>query len=140
MTPPQLSLLLFAIWTFAVPLGAIGWYRWSLILTRSASIDKFRSDDVQGADWYRRAMRAHANCVENLPVLGAIVLVLSLTGTRSPLLDVLALAIVPARIFQSLTHIFFVETARTVSFRFSAFMVQLMCMSIMAGLALSANV
>jgi uncharacterized MAPEG superfamily protein len=137
MTIPQLSLLLFALWTAVVPMAAIGWYRWSRILLGQASLHHFRSDDVQGADWYRRAMRAHANSVENLPVFGAIVLCLSLAHVHSPIVDVLSLTVLPARATQSLTHICFVETQRSVSIRFTAFFVQFLCFLILAGYALT---
>jgi uncharacterized MAPEG superfamily protein len=80
-------------------------------------------------------MRAHANCVENLPVLAALVLVLSVNGVESPLADGLAMAIVPARIVQSLVHISLTETARAVTVRFSAFLVQIACMFGLAGIA-----
>ena len=136
MTVPQLALVLFALWTIGVLTVAIGWYRWSRILLGVAAIHDFRSDDVQGADWYRRAMRAHANCVENLPVFGALVLVLSLTHLESPLIDALSLAIPAARVVQSLMHICFVETQRTVSIRFTAFSVQLVCFFVLAGYVL----
>jgi len=137
MTIPQLSLLLFALWTLAVLMVTIGWYRWSRILLGLAAIHQFRSDDVQGADWYRRAMRAHANCVENLPVFGAIVLVLALNRVESPVISALSLAVPSARVVQSLMHICFVETKRTVSIRFTAFSVQLLCFLALAGYALA---
>jgi uncharacterized MAPEG superfamily protein len=137
MTIPQLSLLLFALWTLGVLMVTIGWYRWSRILLGVAAIHQFRSDDVQGADWYRRAMRAHANCVENLPVFGALVLVLSLTRVQSPVIDALCLAVPSARGVQSLMHICFVETRRTVGVRFTAFTVQLLCFLILAGYAVA---
>jgi uncharacterized MAPEG superfamily protein len=137
MTIPQLSLLLFALWTIGVLFVAVGWYRWSRIVLGLAAIHQFRSDDVQGADWYRRAMRAHANCVENLPVFGALVLVVSLNGVHSPVVDALSLAVLPARVLQSLTHICFVETKRSVSLRFAAFSVQFGCFVAIAVYALA---
>jgi len=136
MTIPQLSLLLFALWTLGVLIVTIGWYRWSRILLGEAAIHQFRSDDVQGADWYRRAMRAHANCVENLPVFGALVLVLSFARIETPVIDALSLAVPAARVVQSLMHICFVESKRTVSIRFTFFSVQLACFLVLAGHAL----
>ena len=44
-------------------------------------------------------MRAHLNCVENLPVYGAIVLVMVVSGAQSAMLDVLALTLIGARIW-----------------------------------------
>lgn len=135
MSTPELALLLFAVWTISVPLGAVGWHRLGHVWRGTAAMNAFRSDDVKGPDWYRRAMRAHANCVENLPVLAALVLVLSVNGVESALADGLAIAIVPARIVQSLVHISLTETARAVSVRFSAFIVQIACMFGLAGVA-----
>jgi len=137
MTTPQLSLLLFTLWTLGVLMVTVGWYRWSSILLGRAAIHQFRSDDVQGADWYRRAMRAHANCVENLPVFGAIVLVLSSARVQSSAIDALSLLVPSARVIQSLMHICFTETPRTVGVRFTAFTVQLLCFLALAGCALA---
>ena len=50
--------------------------RWSRILTGRSGVGGFPADQVEGEEWYKRAMRAHANCIENLPVFGAIVLAL----------------------------------------------------------------
>jgi len=136
MAIPELSLMLFALWTLGVLTVTIGWYRWSRILLGQAAIHQFRSDDVQGEDWYRRAMRAHANCIENLPVFGAIVLVLSQHQIDSPLIDALSLAVPAARVVQSLMHICFVESKRTVSIRFTFFSVQFCCFFVLIGCAL----
>ena len=73
MTVPVWMLLGFATWTVLLLLTTVGVYRWSRILTGRAPIREFRADRVEGEEWYKRAMRAHANCVENLPVFGAIV-------------------------------------------------------------------
>jgi uncharacterized MAPEG superfamily protein len=73
MSIPVLALLGFAAWTLLPLIGSIGVYRWSRILTGRASIAEWRADMPQGSDWYRRAMRAHMNCVENLPIYAAVV-------------------------------------------------------------------
>jgi MAPEG family protein len=70
---PVLVLLGFAGWTLLTLCISVGAYRWSLILTGRATLSEWRADIPQRSDWYRRAMRAHVNCVENLPVLGALV-------------------------------------------------------------------
>ena len=128
MTIPQWTLLFCALWTISVPLGAVGWYRLGRVFRGVAAMNDFPSDQVAGADWYRRAMRAHANCVENLPVLAALVLIITALHIESALVNALALVILPARFFQSLIHIFSTETARAVTLRFSAFLVQLAAM------------
>jgi hypothetical protein len=69
MILPVWILVGFAAWTVLLLLATVGVYRWSRILTGRVAIREFRADQIEGADWYKRAMRAHANCVENLPVL-----------------------------------------------------------------------
>ena len=68
MPIPVWVLLGFAAWTLLTLFMTIGVYRWTRILTGRASIAEWRADEVQGTEWYRRALRAHMNCVENLPV------------------------------------------------------------------------
>jgi len=94
-------------------------YRWSRSLTRREEISAFRADRVEGADWYPRAIRAHANCVENLPVNTAIVVALVATGVASPWLDRLAVALLAARIAQTSVHIALPQTNPVVAVRFT---------------------
>ena len=125
MTVPVWMLLGFATWTVLLLLATVGVYRWSRILTGSVPIRNFRADQVEGADWYLRAMRAHANCIENLPVFGAIVFALYVGNVASPLVNIVATAILVARIIQSLVHVCFVQTNTVVSIRFGFFLVQI---------------
>ena len=134
MSIPVFALLAFAIWTVVLLLGTVGVYRWSRILTGRVPISGFRADEIEGEDWYRRAMRAHANCVENLPVFGAVVLALHASGIVSATADRLAIVAVAARIAQSLVHVGFVQTDVVTSIRFAFFFVQLVCFLWMAGL------
>jgi len=122
---PVWMLLGFAAWTVLLLLATVGVYRWSRILTGRMAIRNFRADQVEGAEWYKRAMRAHANCVENLPVFGAIVVALYVGNVSGALVDGLAAAILVARIMQSLVHVCFVQTNAVVSVRFGFFFVQI---------------
>jgi uncharacterized MAPEG superfamily protein len=115
----------------------VGVYRWSRILTRREEIASFRADRVEGADWYQRAMRAHANCVENLPVYGAIVVALLATGVASPWIDRLAVLLLAARVAQTSVHIALPQTNRVVAVRFSFFLTQALCMLAISGILLS---
>src|SRR5215210_2675011 len=101
MTIPVWMLLAFAAWTLLLLLSTVGVYRWSRILAGRVPIRDFRADQVVGEDWYRRSMRAHANCVENLPVFGAIVFALYVSRVGGPLVDVLSVSVLAARIAQS---------------------------------------
>ena len=134
MTVPIWMLLGFATWTLLLLLGTVGAYRWSRILTGRVPIREFRADHVEGEDWYRRAMRAHANCIENLPVFGAIVFALYVSGVNTPLAGRLAVVILAARIVQSLVHVSMVQTNRVTAVRFSFYFVQIICLLWLAGL------
>jgi len=125
MTIPMWMLLGFTTWTLFLLMATVGVYRWINILFRRVPIAAFRTDQVEGADWYKRGTRAHANCIENLPVFGAIVLLLFATGMSSPTIDALSIIILIARIIQSMVHVCHVQTNAFVSVRFSFYTVQL---------------
>ncbi len=131
MTIPVWVLLLFAGWTLATLLCTVGVYRWSRILTGRATLSEWRADEQQGSDWYRRAMRAHANCVENLPVYAAIVVAIVASGVRGPTLDTLAVVLLVARVLQTVTHLSVEQTDTAVGIRFFFFFVQIVCMAAM---------
>jgi uncharacterized MAPEG superfamily protein len=118
-------LLGFATWTVLLLMGTVGIYRWVEILRGRKRIGAFPSDQVEGDDWYRRSMRAHANCIENLPVFGAIVLALYASGVAGPAVDRLSMAVLAARVVQSTVHVSHAQTDAFVSVRFSFFCVQL---------------
>lgn len=134
MTVPLLSLLGFASWALLVLAATVGVHRWSLILTRRAAVDSFPAHAPEGPGWYQRATRAHLNIIENLPVYGAIVFVITHLGLHSSLLDGLSLAVLVARMGQTLVHVCFVQSERVVSVRFSLFTVQLVAMLWMVAL------
>lgn len=134
MNLPLWMLLGFAAWTILLLLTTVGIYRWSRILTGRAPIRSFKADDVQGEDWYRRSMRAHANCIENLPIFGAIVFVLYAGELSGTTIDILAATVLAARIIQSLVHVSFVQTNPVVSVRFTFFFVQIVCFLWLIGI------
>lgn len=125
MTVPMWTLLGFAAWTVILLLATVGVYRWSRILTGRVPIRDFRADRIEGEDWYRRAMRAHANCIENLPVFGAIVLALHVAGVRGAAVNYLCIGVLVARVMQSLVHVCVVQTNVAASVRFAFFAAQL---------------
>ena len=134
MTIPVAVLIAFAGWTLATLTVAIGWYRWSHILTGRAAIHEFEGGARQPTGWSQRAHRAHANCLENLPLYTAVVVAIVATGAAHPALDPLALVLIAARVAQTSIHIVFDQTARAVSVRFSFFLVQIACMVAMGTL------
>jgi hypothetical protein len=131
MPIPVWVLLGFAAWTLIVLFTTVGVYRWSRILTGRASIAEWRADQQQGSERYRRAIRAHLNCVENLPVYTAIVVALLAAHITSPIVDGLAITILLARICQSLIHVLVEQTNLIAGIRFAFFFVQVICMMAM---------
>jgi len=125
MTLPVWMLLGFATWTVLLLLATVGIYRWSRILTGRVPISEFRAEQLEGKDWYKRSMRAHANCTENLPVFGALVFALYAGDVASATVNVLTVAILAARIMQSLVHVCLLQTNAVVSVRFGFFFVQI---------------
>jgi uncharacterized MAPEG superfamily protein len=73
-------------------------------------------------------MRAHMNCVENLPVYTAIVVALMATGLQSTAIDRLAIAMLAARIGQTVAHIALQPTNAATGLRFSLYSMQVFCM------------
>lgn len=127
MSIPLWMLLGFATWTILLLTLTIGVYRWALIFAGRAAVNGFPAEAVAGADWYKRSMRAHANCIENLPVFAAVVLAIEFGGAGGPAADSMSIAILAARVMQSLVHVSLPQTSRVVSVRFTLFSVQLVC-------------
>jgi uncharacterized MAPEG superfamily protein len=140
MPIPVWVLLGFAAWTLFILFTTVGVYRWSRILTGRTAIAAWRADEQQGGEWYRRAIRAHLNCVENLPVYMAIVVTLIAARVTSPILDGLAITILIARICQSSIHLLVEQTNTVAGVRFAFFFLQTICMIVMGILvAISAQ-
>ncbi|TFH29839.1 MAG: MAPEG family protein [Myxococcales bacterium] len=128
MSIPVWVLLAFAVWSMLVLVSTVGVYRWGRIFAGRAQVKEFRADQIEGSDRYRRAMRAHLNCIENLPIYGAIVLAIVVSDAHSSALDILALTLIAARVVQTLIHVSWEQTNLLASLRFGFFFVQLICM------------
>lgn len=125
MTTPVWMLLGFAAWTVLLLATTVGIYRWARILTGRVAVGGFPADRVEGEDWYRRSMRAHANCVENLPVFGAIVFAAHVSGIGGSTVGSLSIIVLVARVAQSLVHVCFEQTNTIAGVRFAFFFAQL---------------
>jgi uncharacterized MAPEG superfamily protein len=134
MPIPVWVLLGFAVWTLLILFSTVGVYRWSRILTGRTGIAGWRADEQQGSEWYRRALRAHMNCVENLPIYTAIVVAVLAAGVTSPLLDGLAIVILVARICQSSIHLLLEQTNTAAAVRFIFYFVQVISMFAIVGI------
>jgi uncharacterized MAPEG superfamily protein len=138
MSLPLWMLLAFAGWTLLVLMAGVGVQRWSLIFAGRAALTSFPGDTPHGSEAYRRATRSHANCVENLPVFGAIVLTAAVADLAPPHMDALAVATMAGRIVQTSIHMLLPETNATIAVRFSFFLVQVLAMIAMGSLVVMA--
>ena len=138
MSLPLWMLLAFAGWTLLVLLAGVGVRRWLLIFAGRAALASFPGDTPHGSEAYRRAVRAHANCIENLPVFGAIVLTAAVAGLTPPHMGALAVATMVGRIVQTSIHMLLPETNATVTVRFSFFLLQVLAMMAMGILVVMA--
>lgn len=127
------ALLGFATWTLCLVFFTIGLPRLTAIARGQARPNSFDPSVPHGSDRYRRSMRAHANCIENLPIFAALVLLGSSLGVSDPLFQHAAFAVLPARILQSIAHIASAQN-RAVLIRFIAFCAQLACFTVLIAL------
>lgn len=124
MTPPLLSLLGYALWTLCLSMVGIVLPRTLEVLAGRRLANSFTPGDEAEAPWRQRVARAHMNCVENLPVYGAVVLALAVGGVADPVVDTLAWVVLGARLVQSCVHL--ASTSHwMVMLRATAFVVQL---------------
>jgi uncharacterized MAPEG superfamily protein len=122
MTPTVFALTGFIAWTLflLVLMEAI---RAKLVLTRAVPADGFDPANSRLSPFMQRLARAHANCLEGLPIFGGLMLVAAVTG-RTAVTDPLALVLLGARIVQSVIHLASVSPT-AITWRFAAFTVQM---------------
>jgi uncharacterized MAPEG superfamily protein len=137
MTTPLYALLGFVAWTLLVLCLGIAPFRVGSVLSGKARPNSFPADQPHGPDWYRRVMRAHANCVENLPIFGAVVLVAHVAGSRGELFDTLSLAYLGARVAQTGLHVAS-GRSRVINVRFFFFLTQVVSVATMGLLVATA--
>lgn len=85
--------------------------------------NEFRPDNSNLSPFMQRLARAHANCIEGLPVFGGLLVVALLTN-RAGVTDPLAPWLLVARLVQSVAHLSS-RSNLAVNVRFLAFVVQL---------------
>ena len=117
------ALVLYALWTVALVL-MIGIERVILLMRGHIKPGDITPGAPHGNPAYWRMNRAHINAAENLSVFAAIVLAGYAAGQESPLFNLLAMAVLTARIIQSLIHIVSGSSV-AIGFRFLALATQL---------------
>ena len=97
--------------------------RSQLVLRGKVPANGFTPDNTGLSPFMQRLARAHANCIEGLPLFGGLLLV-AIATDRTAVTDPFAHALLGARVVQSLVHL--VSTSSiAVMVRFAAFDVQL---------------
>jgi uncharacterized MAPEG superfamily protein len=125
------SLLGFAAWTLLLVLGVVV-YRSVVVMVGKRRANAWgRNQPSQDPELLQRLSHAHANCLENLPVFAAVILVAGLTN-KLELTDPLAGWYLALRIGQSTVHV--TGTSHwQVLIRFSFFVPQLVLLGWMMG-------
>ncbi len=122
MSTSLLALLGFISWTLLL-LALMEVLRSRLVVTGAVPANAFDPGNSGLSPFMQRLARAHANCLEGLPVFGGLLLVAEVAG-KSQVTDPLAYVFLGARIVQSLIHLASTSPA-AVTARFTAFAVQI---------------
>jgi len=115
-------LTLFIAWALflLVLMEAIRSY---LVLSGRARSNEFRPDNANQSLFLQRLARAHANCIESLPIMGGLLLV-AIATSRTGVTDALAPWLLLARVTQSVIHLASLSVL-AVNARFFFFAVQI---------------
>jgi uncharacterized MAPEG superfamily protein len=75
-----------------------------LIMTKAVAANEFKPDNSNLSPFMQRLARAHANCVESVPIFGVLLIVALLTN-RAGVTNPLAPWLFAARLVQSCVHL-----------------------------------
>lgn len=122
MTVTLQALLGFIAWTLFLLVLMEGIRSW-LVLSGAVPANGFNPENSNLSPFMQRLARAHANCLEGLPVFGGLML-LAVVADRATVTDPLACVLLAARVVQSLIHLASTSPV-AVTARFTAFGVQM---------------
>jgi uncharacterized MAPEG superfamily protein len=94
-----------------------------LVATKRVAANGFTPDNSGLSPFMQRLARAHANCIEGLPIFGGL-LAIAIMTSRTEITDALAFWLLGARIVQSIIHLISINPMM-VSLRFIAFAIQM---------------
>jgi uncharacterized MAPEG superfamily protein len=121
MSVSLLALLGFVAWTLSL-LVLMEVIRSGLVVTGKVVANGFNPENSNLSPFMQRLARAHANCIEGLPVFGGL-LVIAVLANKTHITDPLAYVLLGARVVQSCIHLASLS-AVAVTARFTAFAVQ----------------
>lgn len=122
MNPTLTALTGFVAWSLFL-LVLMELIRSWLVITKAVPANAFRPDNSNLSPFMQRLARAHANCLEGLPIFGGLMLI-AVVSEMSAVTDPLAYVLLGARILQSTVHLSSLSVT-AVTLRFSAFAVQI---------------
>ena len=106
MTLPATALALLGLvaWTLLLVFLLVN-QRGMLVLSGKMAVNGFNPDGSNMPSAFgQRLVRAHANCLENLPLQAALLLY-AIATTQTAITEPLALVLLGARVFQSAMHL-----------------------------------
>lgn len=122
MSNSALVLTLFISWALLL-LVLMEVLRSYLVVSGRVRSNEFNPENSNLSPFMQRLARAHANCVEGLPIFGGLLVVALATG-RTEVTDPLAPWLLGARVVQSSIHLASLSVI-AVNARFTAFAVQI---------------
>jgi uncharacterized MAPEG superfamily protein len=122
MSKSALVLTLFISWALLL-LILMEVLRSYLVVSGRVRSNQFDPENSNQSPFMQRLARAHANCLEGLPIFGGLLVVALATG-RAEVTDPLAFWLLGARVVQSCIHLASVSVI-AVNARFTAFAVQI---------------
>jgi uncharacterized MAPEG superfamily protein len=121
-SPSSIALTGFITWALLL-LVVMEVIRVQLVLRGKVPANGFTPDNAALSPFMQRLARAHANCVESLPIFGGLLLV-AIATDRSSITDPLAYLFLGSRVFQSVVHLASLSPT-AVTIRFTAFTMQM---------------
>jgi len=121
-SPTAIALTAFISWALLL-LIIMEVIRTKLVLTGAVAANEFTTDNSNLSPFMQRLARAHANCIEGLPIFGGLMLI-ALATDRTGITDGLAYLLLAARLLQSVIHLAS-TSPMAVKLRFTAFVVQM---------------
>ena len=127
MGPSLVALCGYAAWTILL-VFVVANYRLVITMRKGKALNTYAPDGSDVDALGQRLTRAHLNCVENLPIVAAVIGAATISG-REAITDPLAMALLWARIGQSVVHVISTSVPM-VLLRATLFVVQLAILAI----------
>lgn len=126
MNKSILAFIIFAAWALAL-LVLMEVLRAHVVVNGRAKANEITPDNSVLSPFMQRLARAHANCIEGLPIFGGLLLI-AIVSDQQTVTDPLALWLIAARIAQSSVHLVSLSLL-AINIRFAFFVVQLLIAS-----------